>query len=285
MQYTTHVVTHSGAEGAVGVPRRRGARRQDHQAVRVSRLRQVQDRRRSRHDEYEIRELCEAFFDAYENRRVDDLDRLYADDCIIWHNVFGKRDDARREPRRASRRLQGPAPPHVQRPHHQHVPRRLRHPVHAERRAAQRPPGALWICIVGRCRDGKITRIDEYMDSASSRRGPAGGASDEEGLADARAVRSVLRLDRAERLRNARVVLRARGGHLAQPRLPVPAARRQPRDAEAGHEDAAEGAVQGPPHPRVRGRLRAAAHDLRDARRTASSARWTCASSATSATA
>ena len=25
--------------------------------------------------------------------------------------------------------------------------------------------GALWICIVGRCRDGKITRIDEYMDS------------------------------------------------------------------------------------------------------------------------
>ena len=25
--------------------------------------------------------------------------------------------------------------------------------------------GALWICIVGRCSDGKITRIDEYMDS------------------------------------------------------------------------------------------------------------------------
>jgi len=25
--------------------------------------------------------------------------------------------------------------------------------------------GALWICIVGLCRDGKITRIDEYMDS------------------------------------------------------------------------------------------------------------------------
>ena len=25
--------------------------------------------------------------------------------------------------------------------------------------------GALWICIVGRVRDGKLTRIDEYMDS------------------------------------------------------------------------------------------------------------------------
>ena len=26
--------------------------------------------------------------------------------------------------------------------------------------------GALWICIVAQCRDGKITRIDEYMDSS-----------------------------------------------------------------------------------------------------------------------
>ena len=26
--------------------------------------------------------------------------------------------------------------------------------------------GALWICIVGLCKDGKITRIDEYMDSS-----------------------------------------------------------------------------------------------------------------------
>ena len=26
--------------------------------------------------------------------------------------------------------------------------------------------GALWICIVGRVRDGLITRIDEYMDTS-----------------------------------------------------------------------------------------------------------------------
>jgi hypothetical protein len=25
---------------------------------------------------------------------------------------------------------------------------------------------ALWICIVGKVRNGKITRIDEYMDSS-----------------------------------------------------------------------------------------------------------------------
>ena len=41
-------------------------------------------------NEYEIRELCEAFFDAYQDGRVDVLDRLYADDCIVWHNVFGR---------------------------------------------------------------------------------------------------------------------------------------------------------------------------------------------------
>ena len=41
-------------------------------------------------DQYEIRELCEAFFDAYENRRVDVIEKLYSDDCIVWHNVFGR---------------------------------------------------------------------------------------------------------------------------------------------------------------------------------------------------
>jgi len=41
-------------------------------------------------NEYEIRELCEQFFDAYENKRADILDHLYSDDCIIWHNVFGR---------------------------------------------------------------------------------------------------------------------------------------------------------------------------------------------------
>jgi ketosteroid isomerase-like protein len=41
--------------------------------------------------------------------------------------------------------------------------------------------GALWICIVGKVRDGKITRIDEYMDSgkfaawASPKTVPTGG--------------------------------------------------------------------------------------------------------------
>ena len=38
----------------------------------------------------EIRELCNRFFDAYEDRRVDELAEIYAPDCIVWHNVFGR---------------------------------------------------------------------------------------------------------------------------------------------------------------------------------------------------
>jgi hypothetical protein len=38
----------------------------------------------------QIRALCHALFDAYESRSTDVLIRLYADDCIIWHNAFGR---------------------------------------------------------------------------------------------------------------------------------------------------------------------------------------------------
>jgi ketosteroid isomerase-like protein len=116
--------------------------------------------------ESEIRELCEAFFDAYEQRRVDVLDRLYADDCIIWHNVFGRettRDenlekfaDSYRGQRRRT------YDDRVVNTFHdgfviQYTLRGVQTSGHT---------GALWICIVGRCRDGRITRIDEYMDSS-----------------------------------------------------------------------------------------------------------------------
>jgi ketosteroid isomerase-like protein len=115
--------------------------------------------------EGEIRELCTAFFDAYEQRRVDVLDRLYADDCVIWHNVFG-RDTTRDE--------------NLERFHDSYRGQRRRtyddrivntfedgfviqYTLAGVQTTGHR--GALWICIVGRCRDGKITRIDEYMDS------------------------------------------------------------------------------------------------------------------------
>ena len=116
-------------------------------------------------DEYEIRELCETFFDAYENRRVDVIEKLYANDCIVWHNVFGRETagaeniaalpDGYKGQRRRTYNDR------IVNTFHdgfviQYTLNGVQHNGH---------PGALWICIVGRCRDGKITRIDEYLDS------------------------------------------------------------------------------------------------------------------------
>ena len=82
---------HRGA--AVGVPRRRGPRRQDLQPVRVPRHHAVQitgEDEMSEMSEYDVRDLCNEFFDAYQDGRVDVLRRIMSDDCIVWHNVFGR---------------------------------------------------------------------------------------------------------------------------------------------------------------------------------------------------
>lgn len=115
--------------------------------------------------EAEIRELCNRFFDAYENRRVDVLKDIYADDCVVWHNVF------RREQSGAENLAALPAGYGMQR--RRTYDDRSIHPfeggfvIQYTLTGVQHDGhrGALWICIVALCRDGKITRIDEYMDS------------------------------------------------------------------------------------------------------------------------
>jgi len=116
-------------------------------------------------NEYEIRELCETFFDAYQDQRIDVLERLYADDCIVWHNVFGV-DTTGAENLAAlpngykGQRRRTYNDRTVNTFHDgfviQYSLNGVQHNGHT---------GALWICIVGRVRDGQITRIDEYMDS------------------------------------------------------------------------------------------------------------------------
>ena len=117
-------------------------------------------------NEYEIRHLCEAFFDAYENRRVDVLDRLYSHDCIIWHNVFG-RETTRDE--NLARYHEGYAGQR-RRTYNDRIVNTfgdgfvIQYTLNGVMKTGHR--GALWLCIVARCKDGKITRIDEYMDSS-----------------------------------------------------------------------------------------------------------------------
>jgi ketosteroid isomerase-like protein len=132
--------------------------------------------------ETEIRELCNAFFDAYQDRRIDILDKLLADDCIIWHNVFGREttkadnlarfhDSYKGQRRRTydDRTINAFEDGFV-----------IQYSLNGVMNSGHR--GSLWICIVARVRDGRITRIDEYMDSskfaawAGQASGGSGGA-------------------------------------------------------------------------------------------------------------
>ena len=72
--------------------------------------------RSRRVNEYEIRELCERFFDAYQDGASTCSREVMADDCIVWHNVFGRETTRDENLAALSRQLRGPAPPHLQRP-------------------------------------------------------------------------------------------------------------------------------------------------------------------------
>jgi ketosteroid isomerase-like protein len=114
----------------------------------------------------EIRELCNRFFDAYQDQRVDELAEIYAPDCIVWHNVFG-RETAGAE------NLAALPESYTKQRRRTYDDRTInvfdggfviQYTLAGVQHSGHR--GALWICIVGLCRDGKITRIDEYMDSS-----------------------------------------------------------------------------------------------------------------------
>jgi limonene-1,2-epoxide hydrolase len=113
----------------------------------------------------EIRTLCNRFFDAYQDQRVDLLAEIYAPDCIVWHNVYG------RDTTGADNLAALPASYAMQRrrTYNDRIINTfdggfvIQYTLHGVQHSGHQ--GALWICIVGLCRDGKITRIDEYMDS------------------------------------------------------------------------------------------------------------------------
>jgi ketosteroid isomerase-like protein len=116
-----------------------------------------------------------AFFDAYQDGRTDVLREIMSDDCIVWHNVFGKettRDDnlaayptsynGQRRRLYNDRQINAFEDGFV-------IQYSLNGVMHNGHK------GSMPICIVGRVRDGKITRIDEYMDTSKF---PAWGGVD-----------------------------------------------------------------------------------------------------------
>ena len=118
-------------------------------------------------DETAMRALAKHFFDCVETGDVDGLVACYAPDAKIWHNT----DGLEQGPEDNRKTLKGMAERIVDRLYderrlsvfpggfvHQHV-----------LRGTRKHDGvclALDACIVCAVKDGKITRLDEYFDSA-----------------------------------------------------------------------------------------------------------------------
>ena len=116
----------------------------------------------------DIRDICNKFFDAYQNSRVTELkEQILAEDCLIWTNVFGlkQRDDNLSGLVASQQR-------HRRRVYNDRIINTfdggfviqytLNNTEHSGRNSALR------VAIVGLCQDGKITRIDEYIDPSKS---------------------------------------------------------------------------------------------------------------------
>ena len=113
----------------------------------------------------EIRLLCNRFFDAYQDHKIEEVADTIADNCVVWLGPFNKTVE-REEWLKATIPSWGIH----------------RHRTYNDRQIDTFDGGFViryslnityfsgetqlrHICIVGLCRAGKITRIDEYMDT------------------------------------------------------------------------------------------------------------------------
>ena len=116
--------------------------------------------------ESEMRALAKRFFDSVEAGDIDTLYDCYAPDAKIWHNTDEQeqsRDDTAQTLRGFAKRISNRV----------YAKRRLQvfdgGFVHQHELQGVRADGvelALPACIVCLVTDGKITRLDEYFDSA-----------------------------------------------------------------------------------------------------------------------
>jgi ketosteroid isomerase-like protein len=118
----------------------------------------------------ELRELCHRFFDAIERRDVDAVADLYAPGFVFWANLTGA--ESSRE-----QNLQTLRDGYALLRRRTYDDRRIdtfatgflaRFSVTAVTHDGKR--ASLAACLVAQCKDGRITRIDEYLDSSKFRR-------------------------------------------------------------------------------------------------------------------
>jgi ketosteroid isomerase-like protein len=116
-------------------------------------------------DDGDIRELAHRFFDAIERRDVAMVAALYAPDLKFWFNVTRK--ESTREENLAS--LTEGYGRHRRRTYNDRIIHTfdggfmMQYTLNIVHHSGETM--TLWACLVALCRDGKITRIDEYLDS------------------------------------------------------------------------------------------------------------------------
>jgi ketosteroid isomerase-like protein len=118
-------------------------------------------------DEMAMRALAKRFFDAVEAGDIEAVGAIYAPGAVIWHNTDGLETsrEANLETLRGFTRLIG---------ERRYTNRRVQVSAHGftqqhvlEGARRDGTEVSLAACIVCEVHDGRITRLDEYFDSAA----------------------------------------------------------------------------------------------------------------------
>jgi ketosteroid isomerase-like protein len=113
----------------------------------------------------ELRELCHRFLDAVEHGDLHAVAQLYAPEFRFWVNLTGA-ETSREENLKA---LAEGSSLHRRRSYDDRTIQTfetgflVQYSVNVVEHGGRRT--SLWACIVARCREGRITHVDEYLDS------------------------------------------------------------------------------------------------------------------------
>ena len=113
----------------------------------------------------ELRELCHRFFDAIEGGDYDAVAQVYAPELRFWVNLTGAESSAEEN----LTGLRDGAKLHRRRTYDDRIINTfesgfiVQYSVNVVAHSGRR--ASLSACVVAQCRDGKITRIDEYLDA------------------------------------------------------------------------------------------------------------------------
>ena len=117
----------------------------------------------------ELRELCHSFLDAVEKNDLERVAELYAPGFTFWVNLTGS--ESTRE--QSLETLRAGKPLHRRRSYDDRTIDTFaagflaRYSVNVVAHDGRR--ASLSACIVAQCKDGRITHVDEYLDSSKFR--------------------------------------------------------------------------------------------------------------------